>query len=556
MGLLTSEMHKVALNLMEGLDSARSLTVAIMLRYEEWDQLVNLSCDPHLYVDAQSYYRDTCATDFLRKVELTIPGIDPEAAAIEKWWAAERKCFETNRRLNEISDFGTLSGVPVRSEIAEFFSDLRENFIWLVGERPPETFDGFFGPGATLSDGVDCCTVPHKMSSLPTLTTSALYYLVPWTGTKWATACAARGEGQQFVPGNKFFTVPKTALTRRSCAKEPSINGYFQLGLGRVMRARLKSRGIDLDHGQNLHRQVACKASITGGFCTIDLSSASDTVATSLVRIAATPAWHSVLADLRSRVTEINGKRIVLEKFSSMGNGFTFELETTLFTAIALTVAPWLTPGKDLFVYGDDIIVPTSVSSDLIWALRFCGFIPNQDKTFVAGPFRESCGGDFFLGEPVRAHFVKELPCEPQEWISLANGIRRIIENFRLYPSVSARLRKCWFSVLDAIPADVRRCRGPEDLGDLVIHDDEQHWRTRWRSSQIRYVQVYRPARWLKVTFARFDPDIQLAAALYGVVLSPRNPVKMKKWPEGQDFRGVPVRDGVMGYKVGWVPYS
>jgi len=377
---------------MEGLDSARSLTVAIMLREGMWDQVVKLTCDPRHYNTAEQYLRAASATDFLRKIQVEIPGIDPEAAAIEKWWEAERTCFVTNRRLNEITDFGTLSGTPVDQRILDFLQDLKRWFTWLVGDGPPASFDGAFGPGATLSDGARQTSVMHKMSSLPTLTSSAWPYLVPWSGTKWATAVAGRGEDfVRFVDGNKFFTVPKTALTHRGCAKEPSINGYYQLGLGRCMRRRLKMRGIDLDLGQERHRELARVASISGAFATIDLSSASDTVCTALVRLSAPVGWFHPLNDLRSRTTTIGGKRVVLEKFSSMGNGYTFELETTVFTAIALAVHPELTPGKDLFVYGDDIIVPTDVASDVLWALRFCGFTPNESKTFT-GAFRESCG--------------------------------------------------------------------------------------------------------------------------------------------------------------------
>lgn len=551
---LTYNMQKVVLTIMEGLDSPRSLSVAILMRHGEWDQIMRMTCDPHLYIEAAQYYKDACATDLLRKLECEIDGIDPEAAAVEKWWLAERKCFDTNRQLNEIFDFGTLNGVPVRSGIIEFFSDVKKNLVWLLGDSPPSSFDGAFGPGATLSDGARTCSVLHKMSSRPTLTSSALYYLVPWTGTKWAAANAARGEDLSFVSGNKFFTVPKTALVRRSCAKEPSLNSYYQLGLGRVMRGRLKGRGIDLDDGQDIHRRVACEASKSDAFCTIDLSSASDTVCTALVRHVLPPGWFYHLQDLRSRTTEIGGRRVVLEKFSSMGNGFTFELETAIFTAIALSVAPWLRPGVDLFVYGDDIIVPKDVGSDVIWALKFCGFIPNPEKTFVTGLFRESCGGDFFGGAPVRAHFLKKEPNEPQEYISLANGIRRLITNFGEDSAVSIRLRRSWFAVLDCIPTAIRRCRGPEILGDLCIHDEEKRWRVRWRSSQIRYVQVYRPAKYLTVQLARFDPDIQLAAALYGVTLYPRNP--KPGWPTGYDGRGVILRDGVKGHKVGWVPCS
>ncbi|UUW21363.1 MAG: RNA replicase beta chain [Sanya fiers-like virus 35] len=535
---------------MAGLDTPRSLAIAMMVKHGEWAQIMQLDCDPLRYLSAEAYLRDTAATDFLRKLEVTVPGLDPDLAARHSWWEAEKQCFLTNRRLYEIMDFGTLGGLPIDPALSAFIRQVRKNVAWLIGDKPPELPRGRFGPGATMSDTARRTTVPHKMSSSPTLTSSALYYSVPWTGTAWASACGKRGDGLSVVKGNSFFTVPKTAKTHRPCAKEPSVNSFYQLGMGRVLRSRLKSRGFDLEHGQDVHRRVACAASISGEFCTIDLSSASDTVCKSLVKLLLPEAWFEELDALRSHQTFIDGKWVLLEKFSSMGNGFTFELETALFCAISMAACSD-TIGAQVYVYGDDIIVPVGRARDVLGALSFFGMTPNKSKTFVTGPFRESCGGDFFEGKPVRAHFLKEVPNEPQQYISLANGIRRLSrqlgEGSRLYWD----LQRTWFVCLDLLPSDIRRCRGPEALGDVVIHDERERWTTRWRNC-IRYVRSYRPARFQRVSFDRFDPDVQFAAALYGVTLE--GPIKA--WREGLDRRGINLRDGVLGYKVGWVPFS
>jgi hypothetical protein len=521
--------------------------VSLLIRHNEWDQLFSLKCDPGFYSSAEEYRAANCATEFLRKLDCPeLTELDLEAITLEKWWWAEKECFKTNKRINEIVDFGTLLGVPVRYEILKFFEDLRKNLLSLIGSGPRHESIGRFGPGATVSDRSRRVTVADKMTSVPTLTTSAWPYLIPWTGTKWATACAGRGDEPRFVKGNHFFTVPKSATSRRSCGKEPSLNVFYQLGLGQDLRQRLKRQGIDLDDGQNVHRRVACDASRDARFCTIDLSSASDTLCDALVRVALPRRWHSALNDLRSPFTRVLGKWVKLEKFSSMGNGYTFELETAVFSAICMTVAPRLIPGVDLFVYGDDIIVPSEFSEDVLSALRFCGFTPNRAKTFTEGAFRESCGGDFFDGEPVRAYYLKELPHEPQHFISLANGLNRVLESFPKDSPRRAGLRRAWFRVLDTLPVHIRRCRGPQVLGDIVIHDHEERWSYRWRSSGIRWIRVYRPARFRGPRFKKFDRDVQLASAVYGIRLR----------QSGSDGEFIVARDGVTGYKVGWAAYS
>lgn len=549
---MTPEVLDVSLAFMEGLDSAHSLSVAIMLRYGEWDQIVSRRTDPRLFLLADDYMAAAAANEFLRKFAGLPTSYDLDAITLSKWWWAEKECFKTNRRLDTFIDRGAR---PCGGEGAlfDFIEETRKNVVKLIGYGPPDAFDGAFGPGATVSDDAKATTVADKLSSGPTLTPSALFHLVPWIGTAWGKASAALGMKPSIVRGNIYFTVPKDSTTHRACGKEPSLNVFYQLGLGRVMRERMKKSGLDLDSGKGIHMRVACQASseVTGP-CTIDLTSASDCVSTALVELLMPRRWFSALSDLRSPFTEVEGRQVRLEKFSSMGNGFTFELETVLFASIVMTcMAGQAKPGQNMWVYGDDIIVPSQFGELTLTSLKWFGFTPNNKKTFLEGNFRESCGGDYFDGVSVRGHNLEASPNDPQSLISLANGISRVI----LQDSVSVHrkrlLRRAWFKVLDLIPSNVRRCRGPEWLGDIVIHDSESRWDTRWRG-QFRFIRVFRPCLFNEVRFEGFAYEAQFAAVLYGVFLHQPSGSARGKRPKGLDPRVFHARGDVQGYKVGW----
>lgn len=523
-----------------------SLSVAILARYGEWDQIASKKVDPSHYLTADRYWRDAVAVSVLRKTEDLPTTFDRKARAVGQFHECERQCAMSNERL---SPFLFNAHALEDDGIMDFVSVVRKWISVILG-RPPTNVRGRFGPGSTYGDRGKLCTVPDKMSSRPTLTASAMGFLFPWTETKWASACAESRCAPEFVPGNRFTTVPKDASKFRGIAIEPSINLFYQLGLGRAVRRKLLQSGIDLKNGQDIHRQVAREASIRGHMSTLDLSNASDTVCKNLVKLLLPSNWFDFFDALRSPTTLVEGKVMRLEKFSSMGNGFTFELETLIYLGIcAASLESCGLPvqiGTNVLVYGDDIIVPTECSRVVISALRFFGMTINEGKSFVSGPFRESCGGDFFEGIDVRPYFLKEFPNEPQQFIAMANGLRSLANPSRFYANRSRLTRRAWFSVLDAIPSDIRRCRGPQDLGDLVIHDEQDRWQVRWRHS-IRYIRCYRPARFTRVGWEHFKPDVVLATALYGV-----GDERGGNYP----VRGVDTRDNVTGYKLGWVPRS
>lgn len=577
MGFHTSEMTEVGLSLMEGLSCARSLTVAILLRHHEWDQLVELQVEPANYVSADDFWRANVATSLFSKcrgLPVSYTSEVLERDALDLFFENERQCHRTNVRLEPLFWGRSCSEYP--EPLFDFFERVKKRIRYVIGQCPdPDLISGRFGPGATMSDSSRCCTAPDKLSSVPTRTQSFNSDILSlWDETAWARALGKIGRAVvSVIRGNSFFTVPKKSTSRRACAKEPSLNGFYQLGVSPWLRKRLLRRaGIDLQHGQNTHKQVACSSSKDGRFATIDLSSASDTVCKSLVKLLLPEQWFRLLDSLRSHATRVSGKWCHLEKFSSMGNGFTFELETLIFWALAAEAsdAPWgYDSEKGVLVYGDDIIVRSEAASDVIAVLRFCGFTPNKRKTFTDGPFRESCGGDFFGGVSVRAHYLEELPYEPQHWIALANGLRRMADNSPSSDGRWDRLRRAWFRCLDFVPVSIRACRGPQELGDSVIHDDESRWQTRWRSSR-RWIRSYRPVPLTRVRWEGFAYETQYATALYladQIPSSSMGDVGSIGRANGPQFpllrRGsrtlqgdLTPRDPVLGYKVGWLPFS
>jgi hypothetical protein len=252
-------------------------------------------------------------------------------------------------------------------------------------------------------------------------------------------------------------------------------------------------------------------------------------------------------------MTFIQGHWVRLEKFSSMGNGYTFELETITFAAIAMSVCHDCVLGRDVHVFGDDIIVPSRHATEVCELLSLLGFSLNVKKTFLEGSFRESCGGDYYDGVGVRPYQLKESPNEPQQIIAFANGLRRAARQYGAPSDRPLYSRRAWFKLLDLLPTAIRGCRGHEDLGDIVIHDDEKYWQCRNRAS-IRYLRCYRPATYRKVRWEGFSYDVQFASALYGVALMPLGRTLLSR--NGLDGRYLIPRDGVTGYKVGWVPFS
>lgn len=327
-----------------------------------------------------------------------------------------------------------------------------------------------WGPGSTSSCKGSQVSSAMKFASRPDVTSEFLYKarlslpLLP----SWSALLADQEYGfignpmMPVVKGNRITFVPKTAKTDRTIAVEPHVNVFFQNGLGRMIRRRLKTRAqIDLDD-QTLNQRLARQGSIDDGLATLDLEGASDTICRELVRDLLPEDWFSWLDSARSHWGTLDGEVIHYQKFSSMGNGATFDLESLIFWALSSAVVE-LTGYNSFWVnvFGDDIVVPSGAADEVIRILELVGFLVNRQKSFTQGPFRESCGLDYYLGFNVRSVYLKEVPVTPLDWIVIANQLRRLSHQWGDERGCDASLKTAYEFALSRVPRDLHRYRVP-----------------------------------------------------------------------------------------------
>lgn len=366
-----------------------------ILADRDWNRLVGLDVnydDPRANPSSVKDRRQILAL-FSKNASLPL-GIDTKAVALEKFRKSEEDCRATNNRFRNRS----LPFIQGGLDAALIFS-VQRKIADILGPLPGlDEFNFGFGPGANVGQS-RFTSVRRKLSARPTCTAAARKY-IPYLRENFPLWTML--EQSVTADYGRFATVPKNAKTDRSILVEPIINSFLQKGVGSYIRERLLLCGIDL-RDQTRNQRLACEGSETGKYATLDLSSASDTISKEVVAELLPLDWWMLLDDLRSPVVKYpDGSTQVLQKFSSMGNGFTFELESLIFFAICLVTA-----GKDVSVYGDDLIVRTEFAERTILGLEHFGFTLNRDKSFVSGPFRESCGKDFFQGCNVRPVYVK-----------------------------------------------------------------------------------------------------------------------------------------------------
>lgn len=234
----------------------------------------------------------------------------------------------------------------------------------------------------------------------------------------WRYTCnVARGYFRDTVPigqelPSRVVTVPKTQKTPRIIAIEPSSIQYAQQALKRELYAEIKNSPLGSILGfsdQERNQILARQGSISGQLATLDLSEASDRVHLAMVirLFSKWPHLRDFVLATRSRTALVQDREIHLNKFASMGSALTFPIEAIIFTTIAWMGVSGSSPlpvqhltGR-VSVYGDDIIVPTDKTADVIHLLDAFGFKVNTHKSFWSGRFRESCGKEYYAGHDV-----------------------------------------------------------------------------------------------------------------------------------------------------------
>jgi len=400
----SSITDSVILKTLESLNTPRSLTVWMLYKYKEHDQLIELEVDPLNYNSSAPFRDDLCATTLLSKADFLSTSVDRRSIALEKFLKSEELCRLTNRRVTPFLE----GGYYPPHELHPFVMKVRRKIESILGRFDASDLfeDSSWGPGvSTLLKG-DTSVTPNKYQLETGMTQQVFDVIWPFLNEaypSWWNEILSK-ISPTIEGGNVVTTVPKNSKTDRVIAIEPGWNLWFQKGLGQMIRRRLLRYGCNLNSqvpNQNLARE-----SFSQHLATVDFSSASDTISRKVCELLLPPRWFTAMELFRSHCGNLDGRKLLYEKFSSMGNGFTFELESLIFYSCA-----WACCSADEYdkisVFGDDVILPAHrlpSFHDLVAAL---GFVVNTKKSFSSGNYFESCGEHYFRGVGVKPFFLR-----------------------------------------------------------------------------------------------------------------------------------------------------
>lgn len=437
---------------------------------------ISSGCLPSLYVydpdvsdlDAsdQFHLRQALAL-FKKRTDVDI-GVDRQKVALKKFLASEEQCALTNSVFLAHSQ-GRFEFEPrvatvlyrAQQKICNALSKWRPQGAPTVSEIRPR-----FGPGSSTQHPKSTACAPIKLARTPSIAANTVHLAAEMlSSTGWASACDSTLSVELHASRVKF--VPKSAKTDRTMNQEPTANGMWQLGLGDMLHQLLRTLGIDLAD-QSPNQRAALYGSINQRLATVDLSSASDTIALRLVEYLFPREWYDLFYALSTRMATLpSGQVINLEKVSTMGNGFTFPLETLIFWAIASACQEAVTvpkPVPRVLAYGDDIIIAVQAVPLLKEVFTAVGFTLNTEKSFSAGRFRESCGKDYADGIDVRPFSINCDPVIPERPLD-----GQQVEGSQFFGLHNFYMRRGLISFAVEVEKLIDPCirtRGPDGFGD------------------------------------------------------------------------------------------
>jgi hypothetical protein len=398
------------------------------------DLEVEAGYDPHIYsdMDARQSAKISLASSFFKKLAPLGSSKTADSNALDKF-------LSINAGIDPTWRFE--AGSEIESLFWDYFCDHLNSATHSYSSESSFSLDSIrdglmTGPGAAQK--ADATTFYSKLfESTMSFTNPDLirYYRAALVETGlWCDAERLRNENFGFtrVKGGKIFFAPKNAEISRTCCTEAHLNMLVQKSIGTFLEKSLGDYfGVSLSTQPDFNRRLARLGSIDGSFGTIDLVSASDSIAVRLISLALRPGFLKTMMFMsRSELLVLpNGELVEPRMISTMGNGFTFPLQTVIFASAVRAVYqlmgfPSTSPVDHFGVFGDDIVVRREAYDFTCQMLTKLGFQVNDGKSFNTGPFRESCGHDFHTGSNIRGVYIRSLET-PQEVYSAINRLMR-----------------------------------------------------------------------------------------------------------------------------------
>lgn len=223
-----------------------------------------------------------------------------------------------------------------------------------------------------------------------------------------------------YKPTAKMLLVPKDSRGPRVISCEPVEHMFAQQSIKdymvRTLEKHPKTAGRVNFTDQTVNRDLVALHSIDREYSTLDLKDASDMVPNSVIMDVLSKKLGAYVSACRSEWTESpKGDRVrKLNKFAPMGSALCFPVMAAyLFFGVTAFISMELgvpeSQLRPIYVYGDDMVVPTEYARLAIDAIQALGLVVNKDKSFVDSRFLESCGMDCIDGVCVTPFRIKHL---------------------------------------------------------------------------------------------------------------------------------------------------
>jgi hypothetical protein len=352
---------------------------------------------------------------FFKKNALFANSTTCKESAKESFLDSERQCSLTNRILKDMVWGLDLIDPCLKSQILSMVRYISN----VLGD-----YNSFASELASLVKVTSGATATRsRRNSLPQYKMSLRPYVTPKAAHLLFSVYQSLGFEKvrfRYVCRNRVELVPKNWKTDRTIACEPEGNLALQLAFDVYAKRRLRLFGINLSD-QSANQRLAKHASIHDDFVTVDFKNASNTICFNAISLVFPVEWFAYLDSVRTPAYRGVFGRGTYAMFSSMGNGATFCIETLIFAAACHAVG-----SRNFLVYGDDVIIEKEFYEAFIALTRLLGFTINQEKSYSSGPFRESCGGDYFNGVDVTPVYIRDVDTRKASLCHLINSTMSI----------------------------------------------------------------------------------------------------------------------------------
>lgn len=251
-------------------------------------------------------------------------------------------------------------------------------------------------------------------------------------------------------PTSRLKFVPKYANKPRGICIEENETQYLQQGVKNLLYKLLESHPMTKGRinfkSQVINQDLALKSSKDKSLCTIDMSEASDRIPRDLVfRLFRDTKLLDMLDALSTRIItfpkEVRAGKLLVQKFAPMGSAICFPIMAVVHFALCKAIVA--TSGmmnarkasKRIYVYGDDILLPTEFTELIFNKLPKFGMKINSDKSYYKSSFRESCGVHAYKGKditPVYNNYTLNVNHEPQDSTRLLSSLAKEAAYFKM----------------------------------------------------------------------------------------------------------------------------